>query len=380
MRKKLYRLDRAGLSSLFDVLKQEGYLVYGPTLCDHAIQWLPLSSLDDLPAGWTTSTAPATYRLLRDSAGSLFHYWTGPDSLKKVLHPARACITHAERDNGSFRIWNETPQPVKRAFFGTRACDLAAVTALDRVLLQDRFEDDIYKANRAAAFFVAVHCTSSAPTCFCASTGTGPQARSCFDIALHERSPQEYLAEPGSASGSAALEKLAAPLAPPEWAKELAESCTHAAAAQQRRIDLNTAPVVISLNFDHPRWDHVAKRCLSCGNCTSVCPTCFCVNFEDHTSLDLQQAERLRLWDSCFSQNFTYIHGGSIRLSPKSRYRHWLSHKLARWQEQFGTSGCVGCGRCIAWCPAGIDITEEIAALQTTTHAAAMTGVSNHGN
>jgi sulfhydrogenase subunit beta (sulfur reductase) len=176
------------------------------------------------------------------------------------------------------------------------------------------------------------------------------------------------------------LEELALPAAPPEWVKEAAEACASAAAAQTRRVNRAAALAVIEQSFDHPRWEQTAQRCLACGNCTSVCPTCFCINVEEHSSLDVQSAERLRLWDSCFTQSFSYIHGGSVRPTPKSRYRQWLTHKLARWQEQFGMPGCTGCGRCITWCPAGIDITEEFAALEATPASTFPTGVSAHGN
>ena len=112
------------------------------------------------------------------------------------------------------------------------------------------------------------------------------------------------------------------------------------------------------------RWDDVAARCLTCGNCTLACPTCFCTSVEDSSDLTGEHAERWELWDSCFDLDFSYLHGGSVRTSPKSRYRQWLTHKLGTWHDQFGSSGCVGCGRCIVWCPAGIDLTEEVKALR----------------
>jgi Fe-S oxidoreductase len=95
-----------------------------------------------------------------------------------------------------------------------------------------------------------------------------------------------------------------------------------------------------------------------------VCPTCFCTTVEDVSDVTGDHAERWRRWDSCFTLGFSYIHGGSIRNSGKARYRQWMTHKLASWIDQFGTSGCVGCGRCITWCPVGIDITEEARAIR----------------
>jgi Fe-S-cluster-containing hydrogenase component 2 len=122
-------------------------------------------------------------------------------------------------------------------------------------------------------------------------------------------------------------------------------------------------------NLEHPRWDEVAARCLSCANCTMVCPTCFCTTVEDTSDLAGRETTHQRRWDSCFTTDFSYISGGSIRQSGKARYRQWMTHKLASWIDQFGTSGCVGCGRCITWCPVSIDITEEASVIRETETA-----------
>ncbi|MBV8527642.1 MAG: 4Fe-4S dicluster domain-containing protein, partial [Candidatus Dormibacteraeota bacterium] len=112
-----------------------------------------------------------------------------------------------------------------------------------------------------------------------------------------------------------------------------------------------------------------AQRCLACGNCTMQCPTCFCSDLVDEPDVVAGDA-RVRRWASCFEQDYSHIHGGSVRTSTRARYRQWLTHKLGTWWEQFGTSGCVGCGRCIAWCPVGIDITDEVRALREQPAAA----------
>ena len=151
-----------------------------------------------------------------------------------------------------------------------------------------------------------------------------------------------------------------------------AASVDRAAQQMGRAMDTHDIRDLLLDNLDHPRWDAVASRCLSCANCTLVCPTCFCSAVEDTTDLSGEEAERARVWDSCFSVDYSYIHGGSVRQSGRSRYRQWMTHKLGTWFDQFGTSGCVGCGRCITWCPVGIDITEEVAAIRATEegHAA----------
>jgi ferredoxin len=136
-----------------------------------------------------------------------------------------------------------------------------------------------------------------------------------------------------------------------------------------RALDTSDLKGLLYGNLEHPRWDEVSQRCLTCGNCTLVCPTCFCSTVEDVTDLSGTETERTRRWDSCFSLDHSYIHGGSVRDSGRARYRQWMTHKLATWFDQFGSSGCVGCGRCITWCPVGIDITEEVRAIRASEPA-----------
>ncbi|HEY9228950.1 MAG TPA: 4Fe-4S dicluster domain-containing protein, partial [Gemmatimonadaceae bacterium] len=133
-----------------------------------------------------------------------------------------------------------------------------------------------------------------------------------------------------------------------------------------RTMDTTDIKELLYRNPEHPRWDDVADRCLACTNCTLVCPTCFCASVEEMSDLAGETSEQWRRWDSCFTLDHSYMHGGSVRGSIRARYRQWLTHKVASWIDQFGTSGCVGCGRCITWCPVGIDITEEVAAIRAT--------------
>ena len=202
--------------------------------------------------------------------------------------------------------------------------------------------------------------------CFCASLGPGPGAVSGFAIlltALVEPGGHLLVAEAGSELGEQVLAEVGVPEAPRETVGKAEEAVRQAGARMGRTVRTEGLKQALYDAFEHPRFDQVAARCMSCANCTQVCPTCFCVTVEDSSDVTVTRAERVRKWDSCFTQSFSYIHGGSVRLSPKSRYRQWLTHKFAAWVDQFGTFGCVGCGRCITWCPVGIDITEELAAI-----------------
>jgi sulfhydrogenase subunit beta (sulfur reductase) len=355
------------LGKLIETLVRKGYEVIGPRLRDGAIVYGNIELVEDLPAGWTDEQEPGRYRLKRREDDAFFGYAVGPQSWKNYLHPADVRLWSAERQGETFRILNNEAKPERpHAFLGSRACELAAIAVQDRVLLGDKYCDPIYDQHRRGAFIVAVQCTQAASTCFCASMGTGPQVSNGADLVFTELlgpKGHRFLVGAGSERGAEILSELETVPAEVEDQEEAGARVEAAARQQVRSIDTTGIKELLYENFDHPRWDNVASRCLTCANCTIVCPTCFCTSVEDVTDIIGDHAERWRRWDSCFTQNFSYIHGGSVRTSAKSRYRQWMTHKLASWIDQFGSSGCVGCGRCITWCPVGIDITEEVRAI-----------------
>ena len=361
-------LEASQMGELLAALKRKGYEVIGPTLRDGAIVYDKVESAKDLPAGWTDEQEPGRYRLKRRDDEALFGYAVGPQSWKKYLHPADARLWSAERQGGTFRILNNEAQPKHpQAFLGVRACELAAIAVQDRVLLDDKYRDPIYEGRRAGAFTIAVQCTQSAATCFCASMGTGPRVQNGADLVLTElvgSKGHRFIAWASGDRGAEVLAELRMAPATEQDSKEADAAVATAVGEQVRSIDTTGIKELLYQNFEHPRWDNVAARCLACANCTMVCPTCFCTTVEDVSDITGDHAERWRRWDSCFTQSFSYIHGGSVRTSTKSRYRQWMTHKLASWIDQFGSSGCVGCGRCITWCPVGIDITEEVRAIR----------------
>jgi ferredoxin len=272
-------------------------------------------------------------------------------------------------DDGAIEVTEERDEPGPYAFIGVRSCDLHAIATQDRVLIGGEHPDPHYVRRRESAFIVAINCAVAGGTCFCVSMETGPKARSGYDLALTEVIAPDrhyFTVEVGSDRGAEVLSEV--PHAPAETTEESAagEVVRRTAASMGRELETDGLKELLYRNYEHPRWDEVSERCLTCGNCTMVCPTCFCTTVTDVTDLAGSESERVREWDSCFTVDFTYVHGGSVRSSARSRYRQWMTHKLATWFDQFGTSGCVGCGRCITWCPVAIDITEEAAAIRAT--------------
>jgi ferredoxin len=202
--------------------------------------------------------------------------------------------------------------------------------------------------------------------CFCASTGTGPAVGPGFDLALTERTGADgrhYLVEAGTATGATVLELIPHRIATESEVDDASTDVESAAHRMGRHMPDCDHRDLLRSAVDSPRWDDVAGRCLTCGNCTMVCPTCFCTSVTDVSDLTGQHAERWMQWASCFEVDFSLLHPGPVRQSASSRYRQWLTHKFGTWHDQFSSSGCVGCGRCIVWCPTGIDVTEEVNAL-----------------
>ena len=352
-------IDGAGLYELVAVLRRRGFTVVGPTLRDNAIVLAELDSADDLPNGWGVDVAPGTYRLRRRADDAAFGHSAGPQSWKQFLHPQRQQVWSSDG-----AVPESTPP---YAFLGVRGCDLAAIGVLDRVLAHGAHPDGAYAGRRDGIFVIAVNCTEPGGVCFCASMGTGPGCApdSGYDLALTERAEGQsvgYLVEVGSTAGAEVLAEVEHRAARPQERQAATSDIASAAAAMVRRMPGGDLRQLLIDSRDSSHWESVARRCLTCGNCTMVCPTCFCTSTAEVTDLTGEHAERWTEWASCFELDFTFIHDGPVRRSGASRYRHWLTHKLSSWHDQFGSSGCVGCGRCIAWCPTGIDITEEMAA------------------
>lgn len=350
------------LQALLNRLVQMGYACFGPQVRDGAIVYDTLSNADALPKGLRDTQKPGEYRIEQTDSQRVFAWANGPQALKPLLFAPEEPLWQARRTENGFTIDGMLPPHRPIALIGARSCDLAALRIQDKVFLEGEYRDPYYSRRRESLFLVAVNCTHSASTCFCASTGDGPRAESGFDIALTELD-EGFVAQAGSEIGQRILTDLQLAAAVPEQIANATVAVQQAAASQTRSLPDRNLRNALFDNLFHERWEDVASRCLSCGNCTLVCPTCFCHAEADVPALDGSSSVHQRQWDSCFSQGHAYIHGMQLRPEIRHRYRQWMTHKLGSWHDQFGSSGCVGCGRCITWCPVGIDITEEANAI-----------------
>jgi len=361
-------ISRDRFARLLELLRADGYKLIGPTVRDGAIVHDAITGIADLPEGFGETQERGTYRLQSRGDRALFGYAVGPHSWKASFFAPTVPLWRARRKDGSFVVLEQAARDLPPlALVGARSCDLHAIAIQDRVFLEGAAIDPAYAARRRGTFVVAVNCGRAGGTCFCVSMGTGPRATLGFDLALTELlddGGHRFVVEIGSEAGGDAIARIGSEETTPADHDAAEAVVARTAEHMGRRLDTNGIKQLLFDNVEHPRWDDVAARCLACTNCTLVCPTCFCSTVEDRTDLAGEEAERVQQWDSCFTMGHSHLHGGSVRASIKSRYRQWLTHKLASWIDQFGTSGCVGCGRCITWCPAAIDITEEVAAMR----------------
>lgn len=363
-------IDIQNVGELFAALKKREYTLVGPSVRDGAIVYDTLETTEDLPIGWTDEQEAGTYRIKRRNDNALFGYNVGPHSWKQFLFPPRKRLWRGQKtQDGGFKTCEESEPVPRYAFIAVRACELHAIQIQDRVFMDGAHPDPVYTERRQDNFILAVNCGQAGKTCFCTSMNTGPKVGKGYDISLTEiidDAQHYFVADAGTDRGAEVLQEV---LFRPAQKSDLdsAAACTEKAKAEMgRKIDISDIKELLYRNYDNARWDELEKRCLACGNCTMACPTCFCSKVEDVTDLTGDHAERWKSWDSCFTMDFSYIHGGSVRPTIRSRYRQWLIHKLGTWIDQFGSSGCVGCGRCITWCPVGIDLTAEVKAIRNS--------------
>lgn len=350
------------LQQLLDNIHNHGYRCIGPQVRDGAIIYDSLNSIEQLPYGKTDRQSAGSYTLENTPDKKFFDWANGPQAIKPLLFRPREKLWQSTKsDDGTICFSGSDTSAEPTVFFAARACDIAALQLHDQHFLQQQFIDPYYQAHREKLLIIAVNCSSPADTCFCHSTGDGPFVKQGADIILTELD-NGFLVKAETSQGDTLLEKIDLKYITADQSAELTRIEEKAQKQKRQLPDFDIKNRLLN-ELDNDTWHDIATNCLSCGNCTSVCPTCFCHSENDIPSLDGQTSEHYREWDSCFGQGHSFIHGITIRSETSQRYRQWLTHKFSSWHDQYGRSGCVGCGRCISWCPTGIDVTESLFSL-----------------
>lgn len=240
--------------------------------------------------------------------------------------------------------------PQARVFFGVRRCDLNGIMRQDTVFLQNGAVDPYYKAQRDGSILIGYHCNEApSPFCFCGSM----DLKDCQDLMFFEKDGR-YLVEVGSAKGQQFLGEFQSFFTGSDYA--IAEKDKHIEGADRlERKDF-------SKFYDRPEWKADVSNCLSCGACTTLCPTCYCFDMKEERNLaDPKKSERVRGWSSCQVKEFSQVAGNHVfRDSREARFKHRIYHQLSYFRERYGVDLCVGCGRCIEGCPTRIDFVKTL--------------------
>lgn len=355
-------LKKESFGLLLAALRSDGFKVVSPQVEDGAVEWLEVFEAREIAQAFADAQQPGSYRLHQSESGGWFSIVHGAPSLKNLTYKPRQPLVRIIQDESGIRFEPHQPAAEKMAVIGVRPCDIAAFKIQKKVFLEGEYTDEYFRAAAENLLIVAVNCSHAHETCFCASMNCGPKAESGFDISLTELG-ESFVIEAGSDVGQTLLAELNLPEAGETELADAAAKIQACADSQQRQMLQNNLPDSLYAAHHHAHWEEVATRCLSCANCTMVCPTCFCHAVEETADLAHEKSERVRVWDSCFNPEHGYIHGKNMRPTTAERYRMWMTHKLGSWIDQFGSSGCTGCGRCITWCPAGIDLVAEAKAV-----------------
>lgn len=359
-----FALPKAELNEIISRLHGMGYQVFGPVIQDNVLAYNEISGTQDLPRGYTSRQDGGRYTLVYSGHPRYFDITPGAQSWKQFFFPPRAVLFSARREDGAWQLEHNSHTAPSQALIGVRPCELAGIHIQDRVFLRSEWSDRIYRERRQRVFILSVDCLHPCGTCFCDSMGTGPESSTGYDINLTELD-DVFLVKVGSEAGRLVLTGISLQPASAFLLQSASKGLDDARRHMGRSLpDPQDLPRLMLNNLEHPEWNKVAARCLGCTSCTQVCPTCFCWDAVEQPSLDGNSTQRVRVWDSCFNPDYSYVVGGNTRGNTRARYRQWLTHKLGSWKHQFGVIGCVGCGHCITWCPAGIDLTEEVAAIR----------------
>jgi formate hydrogenlyase subunit 6/NADH:ubiquinone oxidoreductase subunit I len=330
------------------------------------LKWLKkLQNDTDIIAPVLKKKGEFIFESIKDVKDITFDYPTSMTSPRKFVYPPRQDLFKIDRNNNKVQL--PATDKNKTIVFGIHPCDMQAVSILDRTFLGD-FNDCYYKNLRENTITVVVNCnkacTKKYPNYtlkgFCSSMGSGPflKLKSGYDIELTVLDKKDYLIEAGSPKGLKLIGKGFKPASKKELIQKT-KLAKKASSTFTKKLDTKGLPELLAKNLDHSIYKETAdSKCLGCTNCTMVCPTCFCYNIQESTPYDLKTSSRERHWDSCQEVNFAKVHDGNFRSSRASRLRQFVTHKLSTWLEQYDCFGCVGCGRCMTWCPTNIDLTD----------------------
>ncbi|ABO48689.1 4Fe-4S ferredoxin, iron-sulfur binding domain protein [Desulforamulus reducens MI-1] len=326
-------LNKSETASLLDKLANE-YRVIAPVEKEGLVQFAAIQKGEEAKLDYMNAKKPG----------------------KEILFPQSEELYSYTVDAEGVRM-QDNVDPKATIVFGMRPCDVKSMVLLDNVFKNDQYEDVYYLTRRANTLIVGLGCNEPSATCFCSSMSCGPFAKEGSDIFLTDIG-EAYVVEGISEKGKELLAKLG-------LAEASAEAKGQAAKLQEETkadgsVNIEGLAEKLGGMFEHPYWDSLYEKCLGCGACTYLCPTCHCFDIADEAT-DCNGC-RVRNWDACMFPLFT-LHGSGHNPRPggKARWRQRLMHKFNYFVERYNATACVGCGRCIKNCPVNLDIRQVLA-------------------
>lgn len=330
-----YKFAREKLGEVLSALEE--YRVFFPMKTGDVVRFEELTeTLEEVPErGEYSNTNVPPKELMFPETETLFRYRLGEDDIEP-----------------------EAPDSSeKRAVFWIRPCDAQSYSILDKLFGWD-YPDPYYQNRREATTLVGLACEDPCANCFCTSLGGGPAAEEHLDALMFDLGDVFYLktlTEKGEELAGAADSVL--DKADDASVKAAGKQADEAEGKISRKIDTQGIPEKLPGLYGSPFWEQFSDRCLGCGICTFLCPTCHCFDIQDET--DHFDGRRARMWDTCmFCEYSLHASGHNPRPTRKERTRNRISHKYSYYPENFGVIACVGCGRCINFCPVNIDILD----------------------
>jgi len=300
------------------------------------------------------------FKVLEKGMEPFVAYSNTRNAPKNFFFPQTETMMRYMRTERGMELSGEEGEIQEAILFGVRPCDARSFVLLDKIFDQEKYKDPYYIDKRDKTTIVSLACVHPPyTTCFCTSVGGHPMSQEGVDVMLTDMG-DEYLAEFFTPKGEKLLGKMGdLPKADEAAAVKKEELSAKAAEEIQSKVAGKDIKPWLDDNFEHPFWDTIYQSCLACGTCTYLCPTCHCFDITDEAKGS--DGKRIRTWDSCMYWLFTVeTSGHNPRTSQKQRWRQRLMHKFKYFVDNFDAIACVGCGRCVMYCPVNIDIRKIV--------------------
>jgi len=333
---KKFVIEKRDIDELLRSFMKE-YIIFAPVKKKHGVSFQKIDDEKKLCLSYTTTITPP----------------------KKVLYPYKEKLFSFDLSKSEFFAERFDGKII---LFGIHPCDVNAILQLDEFFLNS-MEDAYYTVRRKNLIIFAINCNHAGENCFCSSLGTGPFLERGYDLLLTDIG-KKYLLEVGSDEGKSLIHEKKFREATDDEIEMKMEIERKAIQEFKKFIDIDNLNKIIKEKYTDMIWEEIAEKgtdtsfpCLSCASCSLVCPTCYCYEVFDYIDISLEKGSRYRELDSCQLLEYAEVAGGNFRQGRKERLRHWMICKFG-FAAAGEVSRCVGCGRCIEACPAGIDITE----------------------